>query len=134
MLRSPEAVPPWTPVAALRSLFRDDHVHMALVVDRDRLVTTVERQDLPASSFDRRPARSIGVLAGRTIGPDAPLSEVAVSMRQAAKRRLAVVDDDGALLGLLCLKASGNGFCSDDDVRARRASRGQARRTRLAVA
>src|ERR1700761_8470420 len=94
MLRGPEAVPPWTSVAKLRDLFRDDHVHMALLVERDRLVATVERQDLPPLAFDRRPARSIGVLAGRTIGPDAPLSEVAATMKRGSRRRLAVVDDE----------------------------------------
>jgi hypothetical protein len=31
-----------------------------------------------------------------------------------------VTSADGELLGLLCLKTSGQGFCSDDDVAARR--------------
>jgi hypothetical protein len=40
-------------------------------------------------------------------------------MRRAGRRRLAVTSEDGRLLGLLCLKASGRGFCSDEDVAAR---------------
>ena len=40
-------------------------------------------------------------------------------MREQGTRRLAVVDDDGDLLGLLCLKRTLDGFCSDADVRAR---------------
>ncbi len=34
-------------------------------------------------------------------------------------RRLAVVDDNGLLMGLLCLKRKLTGFCSDADVAAR---------------
>ena len=33
--------------------------------------------------------------------------------------RAAVTSADGQLLGLLCLKSSRTGFCSDQDVRAR---------------
>ena len=44
-------------------------------------------------------------------------------MSATSSRRLAVVDDDHRLLGLLCLKRSGSGFCSDDDVISRRRAR-----------
>jgi hypothetical protein len=44
-------------------------------------------------------------------------------MRASGRRRLAVTSDDGTLVGLLCLKASGNGFCSDGDVASRRLGR-----------
>jgi hypothetical protein len=40
-------------------------------------------------------------------------------MNATGRRRAAVTSDDGTLLGLLCLKASWAGFCSDQDVRAR---------------
>jgi hypothetical protein len=42
-----------------------------------------------------------------------------VEMIAGGQRRRAVVDDEGRLLGLLCLKASGRGFCADADVAAR---------------
>ena len=127
MLPDPTVHPVSVDVADLRALFRDDHVHMALLCDRARLVATIERQDLPPAGLDRRPARAVGALTGRTITPDMPLVSVAAFMRRTARRRLAVVDGDGELVGLLCLKASGEGFCSSDDVRDRRA---QARETR----
>ena len=38
-------------------------------------------------------------------------------------RRLAVVDGDLRLLGLLCLKASRTGFCSDEGVDGMRRGR-----------
>jgi hypothetical protein len=37
-------------------------------------------------------------------------------MNRDRRRRLAVTSDDSRLLGLLCLKANGSGFCSDADV------------------
>lgn len=129
MLQTPTVHPASAPVADVRALLRDDHVHMALIVDRGRLVATVERQDLPPQDLDRAPARSIGVLAGRTVPPDAPLREVAAAMRRTARRRLAVVDSGGELLGLLCLKARGHGFCSADDVRAGREARAYSKQT-----
>jgi hypothetical protein len=35
------------------------------------------------------------------------------------RRRLAVVDHTGRLLGLLCLKHDGRGYCTDEGIRAR---------------
>ena len=46
------------------------------------------------------------------------------------RRRVAVINNDGRLLGLLCLKASQAGFCSDQDVRARAGKAGPALRLR----
>jgi hypothetical protein len=40
-------------------------------------------------------------------------------MTATGRRRAAVTSADGRLLGLLCLKVSRAGFCSDQDVRAR---------------
>ena len=99
--------------AETRELFRDDHLHMALLVEDGRLVAALERSDLDWPQPDDAPARSIGVPDERTVAPDAPLDAAAESMRRDGRRRLAVVDEEGALLGLLCLKADGSGFCSD---------------------
>jgi hypothetical protein len=52
-------------------------------------------------------------------------------MRQTGRRRLAVVDEDGTLLGLLCLKATGLGFCSDDAIAQRRRAQAGSSRLRL---
>ena len=50
---------------------------------------------------------------------EANLAEVRRAMTETGRRRAAVTSADGRLLGLLCLKASRAGFCSDQDVRAR---------------
>jgi CBS domain-containing protein len=65
------------------------------------------------------PAAPLGRLAGRTVPPEASLAEVRRAMTAAGRRRAAVTSAGGRLLGLLCLKASQEGFCSDLDVRAR---------------
>jgi CBS domain-containing protein len=131
MLPTPTIHPASALVAEVRALLVDDHVHMALLVERARLVATVEREDLPSPDLDRALALSIGVLTGRTVRPEAPLHAVEDAMRRRARRRLAVVDERGELVGLLCLKASGRGFCSTEDVRQRR---GHSKPTRCSAA
>jgi CBS domain-containing protein len=109
-------------VGELRAFFRDDHVHMALLVDGARLVAAVERADLARELTDAMPARRVARLAGRAVSADALLADVLESMRSHGRRRVAVTGADGALLGLLCLKATGLGFCSDGDVAERKRS------------
>jgi CBS domain-containing protein len=118
MLLHPKVADPATTIAAARALFADDHVHALLVVERGVLLAVVERADLPAAG-DREPAAGVGRLAGRVVPPGADLDRVRADMAAAHTRRLAVVDADGRLLGLLCRKRSGQGFCSDVDARAR---------------
>jgi CBS domain-containing protein len=120
LLTTPTVHAPSATVGELRRFFADDHVHMALVVESGLLLAVVERQDLDDSDPDELPAALVGSLAGRTTAPDAPLSVVLQSMRLTGRRRLAVTDDEGRLLGLLCRKATGRGFCSDEDVAGRR--------------
>jgi hypothetical protein len=48
-----------------------------------------------------------------------PLDVAHRYLRESGKRRLAMIDDDGKLIGLLRLKRSGNDFCSDENVQER---------------
>jgi hypothetical protein len=101
--------------------FRDDHVHMALITAADGfLVTTIIRSDLGGQLPGWIPAAEFGTLAGRTAGPADDLTAAAVRLTSTLQRRLAVVDDAGRLVGLLCLKKNGSGFCSDENIRQRR--------------
>lgn len=84
------------------------------------LIGVVERVDLRTDLSDPTPARTIAALHGRTIHPGAKADERLAAMRRNNQRRLAVMSDGGQLLGLLCLKASRLGFCSDPDVRSRK--------------
>jgi CBS domain-containing protein len=119
VLRGVRVHPPGTTADALRRFFEDDHVHAAAVVADRVLVTLVEREDLEGVD-DVCDAASLGGLEGRVVAPTAPLEPVRLAMLAAGLRRLAVVDDDGWFVGLLCLKRSGTGFCSDHDVAERR--------------
>ncbi|WP_146031877.1 hypothetical protein [Arthrobacter sp. AFG7.2] len=109
----------------MRSLFGDDHVHMALIVDaRGNLLTTLEPSDIPADARGAAKAAVFGMVRHRTIDPKLPADVATAVLQAAGRRRLAVVDGRGKLLGLLCLKRTGLGFCSDAGVASRAAERG----------
>jgi predicted transcriptional regulator len=103
----------------VKTQFEDDHVHAVLVVHGGVLLTVVERPDLDHAVSDDEPALSLGRLAGRVVAGDHLLEAVHRAVTQSGTRRLAVIDEDGRLVGLLCLKEHGLGFCSDADLRAR---------------
>jgi CBS domain-containing protein len=122
-VRKPDVHGCETTVGEVRRLFLDDHIHMALLVDGARLVATVERRDLHPGLTDDLPAQAVGTLRGRTVPPDEPAAVLLGRMRRARRRRLAVTDEDGILVGLLCLTASGRGFCTDEGIASRRLGR-----------
>ncbi len=103
----------------LTAFLDDDHVHMAVIKGSNgELLTTVERSDVTFAS-PSEPALPYGRLEGRTVGPDEDLHRAWDAMLAEGRRRLAVVDQDGRLVGLLCLKRHGRGFCSEADVHQR---------------
>ncbi|MGQ0465290.1 MAG: CBS domain-containing protein [Sporichthyaceae bacterium] len=117
MVTSPKTLPTSATVGDARAAFRDDHVHLLLIVGpRRRLVATVGRWDLEKDSADDLAVLSLGTLQDRTIRPDLGAQAALELMVETGTRRRAVVDEDGILLGLLCLKRSWRGFCSDANV------------------
>jgi CBS domain-containing protein len=120
MLTAPARHPLSATIREIRDFFRDDHVHAALIVSpAGYLKAVLERDDIAGCRALDVAAAPLGRLAGRTVPPGASLAEVHRLMTAAGRRRAAVISADGRLLGLLCLKASQAGFCSDQDVRAR---------------
>jgi hypothetical protein len=104
----------------MRDFFHDDHVHAALIVSpAGHLAAVVERDDIAGCQAPDAAAAPLGRLAGRTVPAGASLADVHRVMTATGRRRAAVTSADGRLLGLLCVKASRTGFCSDRDVRAR---------------
>lgn len=126
MIHAPQTCGPWTTVDEAAGMFDQDHVHALLVVEDDRLLAVVERADLAAAPPGSL-ARSFGRLDDRVIEPGADLGAAQLVLARSGRRRLAVVDEGGRLLGLLCLKRTGRGFCSDADVQARATERRQRR-------
>jgi predicted transcriptional regulator len=119
---------PWThghdlTVAGAHEAFTDSHVHMLLLTRDGVLRGTLLRDDLSSATDAAASALDAATLAGRTIGPEHDLQDALELMRRRGTRRLAVVDGTGRLVGLLCLKRTLDGFCSDDDVRARAVER-----------
>lgn len=90
--------------------------HLLLIAAHGRLITTLSRTDVDRRSF-------AGKSDGRTVRGDARLDEVHRDMLRGGQLRLAVVNGQMNLLGLLCLKSSGEGFSTDDGVAALRRSR-----------
>jgi CBS domain-containing protein len=122
MVSIPKTCPATTTVAQVRDDFQNDHVHCVLIVDGSVLLAVIERPDIADARPEAR-AVSLGRLHHRVISPGEALEQARVAMLDQGRRRLAVVDDRGSLLGLLCLKRTGLGFCADTDVRARAAER-----------
>lgn len=121
VVRWPKTMPPDATVAQARAALADDHVHMLLITAEGRLVGTLVRSDLSPELPDDAPAIDGASLKGRTVGPEVSPDEVLALLVSRGQRRLAVVADDGSLLGLLCLKRTLTGFCSDADVVTRAA-------------
>ncbi|WIY02967.1 CBS domain-containing protein [Amycolatopsis mongoliensis] len=122
VVRLPKTLPVDTSVAQARGCFADDHVQLLLLVESGRLLGTLVRDDLAEAAGG--PALAHSHMAGRTIPADVSATDARRLMLSRGQRRLAVVDDDGVLLGLLCLKRRLTGFCGDADVAARAAGRG----------
>jgi len=120
MVTDPKTMAPEVTVGDVRAVFRNDHVHMVLLTEAGILIGTVVRDDLHDAPDDV-PALSLARLAGRTVLASAPTDAAGRVLIATGARRLAVVDEGGVLLGLLCLKRRRTGFCSDLDVGARAA-------------
>ena len=119
MVRSPAVHPSGTTIAQARMALEDPHRHLLLIVSRHRLLGTLDRSDLSGPAGGAEPALSVARMTGRIARPDDELAAVHAEMLGRRQRRRAVVHDSGALLGLLCLKASGAGFCTEEGIAAR---------------
>ena len=127
MLHGPKTLPADGTVADAVAAFAGGHVHMLLLTDGPTLVGTLVVADLPAGAeagaAGAGPALRHATLDGRTVPPDALVDDALRAMAGRGLRRLAVVGRDGELLGLMCLKRRGDGFCSDEDVASRAGDR-----------
>jgi CBS domain-containing protein len=124
LVRHPKTLPTDATVAQARQAFLDDHVHMLLLVDAGgHLTGTLVRTDLPDSAASADPARPYAQLNHRTVDASLPAEEARQLLVAQNQRRRAAIDNEGRLVGLLCLKRRRTGFCSDADVDARAADR-----------
>lgn len=124
MLRHPTVHPADLCVGDARAAFDvSPKTHLLLLVADGVLISTVTRADLEIDVDPTVRAADVGTLEGRTIRSDASVTAVRRDMVHGLRRRLAVVDGSMRLVGLLCLKRSLTGFCTDDGVAAMRSAR-----------
>ena len=120
MLNQPKTTESNATIGQARALLEDDHVHMVLLLDsKGKLRGTIVRGDIPEGAHPSALARDVSRLCGRTVSADARALDVLRNLVSRGARRLAVVDEHLMLLGLVCLKRSGTGFCSDEGVTER---------------
>jgi CBS domain len=119
MIMTPKISGPEATVSDMQAQFENDHVHAVLIVHSGVLLAVVERSDLDRSTSDEASALSVGRLSGRVVTGDHSLQAAHRWMTGSCTRRLAVVDEDGRLVGLLCLKRDGRGFCSSANLQSR---------------
>lgn len=120
MINYPKQVDSTITIGQAVELFTDEHVHMLLLVENQQLVGTLLRTDLHDEHLPPElPAKPFSVLSGRWVRADHDAADLLTRMTSQRIRRLAVVDETLTLKGLVCLKRTGNGFCSDADVQAR---------------
>lgn len=134
-ITAPKTLPADTTVLEVRAAFTDSHVHVVLLVEdprlpRTRLLGTLVRSDLPDGAPGSATALELATLTGRTVDPATPVHDAHRRLVSSGQRRLAVVGPRRELVGLLCLRADGSGFCTDAGVAARECERaaGAARR------
>jgi len=123
MISAPKTLPIDTQVEAVRRAFDDSHVHMLLLTHRGILCGTLLRGDLQPGLPPNVAALPLATVRGRTVRPEQRISTIHQWLVRSGQRRLAVVNDDGRLLGLLCLKSDQTGFCTDQGVAAREGDR-----------
>ncbi|MER6663897.1 CBS domain-containing protein [Amycolatopsis japonica] len=122
LVRRPKTLPVDISVDQARACFADDHVHMLLLTESGRLIGTLIRTDLPTDLGGTGLALPHSRMSDRTVSIDMPAEQARLLLLARGQRRLAVVDHDGTIVGLLCLKRRLTGFCSDADVSARSAA------------
>ncbi|WP_243058401.1 hypothetical protein [Nocardioides sp. SR21] len=119
VVRLPKTLPLTTTVAEARAELADEHMHMLLLTAGGFLMGTLVRSDLAQVDNDADLALVYSSLSGRTVPPSVNAEVMRRVLVASGDRRRAVVDREGRLLGLLCLKRRLSGFCSDRDVAAR---------------
>jgi CBS domain-containing protein len=109
MLREPKTLPGNARVDEVRAQLDNPKVQMVLLADGRQFVGAITA--IPSNASDDDAAVAYAHTKPETISADAP-SGVAFEQASAnPHRRVIVLGDDGALLGLLCLNASRTRFC-----------------------
>ena len=109
MLGNPKTLTAAASVAEVRELLDNPKVQMVLLVEGGVFKGAVT--DVPADASPRDRALAYLDMNVTTISPRASADQAFERATASPTRRVIVLDGDDNLLGLLCLNASGTGFC-----------------------
>ena len=114
MITRPKTLSAGATVSDARRVFENPRVQVCPVVEDDgRLVGELTRDLIPDSADDAAPARGYAGDRPPTISPHASMGQAMERLEQLGSERLAVIDEDGRLTGLLCLNRRHGRFCVD---------------------
>jgi CBS domain-containing protein len=110
MLRNPKTLPGSASVADVRALLADHtSVQMVLLADGGTFRGAIT--ELPDDAADTAPALDYADRAPATLAPTASAAEAFAAAAGLPHRRVVVLDEGGALLGLVCLDQTRTRFC-----------------------
>jgi len=112
MISKPKTLPATATVADARRLFENASVRTALVADDGRYAGELTRSDIEGVD-DAEPISAVASTGGGTAAQDDTVAAALERMEAAGTDRLAVVDRDGTLRGLVCLSRSHGELCTD---------------------
>jgi CBS domain-containing protein len=112
MISRPKTLPLTATVADARRMFENPSVRTALVVDGGRYAGELTRDDVDGAD-DAAAVTALASTATGTAAQDDTIAAALERMDAAGTDRLAVVDPDGTLRGLVCLSRSRGQLCTD---------------------
>ena len=112
MISRPKTLPATATVADARRMFENPSVRTALVADHGRYAGELTRADLEGLD-DAAPISAAASTPAGTAAKDDTVAAALERMDAAGTDRLAVVDPDGTLRGLVCLSRSHGHLCTD---------------------
>ena len=112
MISRPKTLPATATVADARRMFENPSVRTALVADDGRYAGELTRADIEGLD-DAAPISAAASTPAGTAAKDDTVAAALERMDAAGTDRLAVVDPDGTLRGLVCLSRSHGHLCTD---------------------
>jgi CBS domain-containing protein len=112
MISKPKTLAATATVADARRLFENPSVRTALVVEDGRYAGELTRDDV-AGEDDGAVVATVASTPAGTVAESDTVAAAFERMDAAGTDRLAVVDPDGTLRGLVCLSRSHGHLCTD---------------------
>jgi CBS domain-containing protein len=109
MLREPKTVPWDATVEEVRGILANPSVELLLLAEGKRFRGAIAH--IPDDADSQSPARDFADSAPETISPTETAAVAFEVTARNPQRRVVVVDDDGILLGLVCVDRTLSRFC-----------------------